>query len=118
MQTSNKALSPEDEERLLDQLYTMLAEFSTPQDMQRFLLSFMTPTERLVFAKRLEIAWMLDQGKSYGDIAKTLNVSSATISAVADNKQSDGMQLMLKKLKLESWADKTLRKLPFWSRRG
>lgn len=115
MQTSKK-LSTVAEDRLLEQFYNVLAEFSHPAEVEKFLFSFLSPTERLVFAKRLEIAWLLHQGHSYDEIAKTLNVSSATISSVADTKDSYGMQQAFKLIKLDHQATTALKKLQFWKR--
>lgn len=114
MQVSNQNLTPAEEEKLLEQLYTLLADLHTPQDIQAFLTNFMTNTERLVFAKRLAIAWLLEQGKSYDEINKTLKVSSATISSVADIRQTHGMQLAYRRLHLDQWAKALLKKLIFW----
>lgn len=115
MQTSKK-LSTVAEERLLDQFHNVLAEFSHPAEVQHFLYSFLSPTERIVFAKRLEIAWQLHQGKSYDEIAKQLNVSSATISSVADAKNSFGMKQAFKLIELDQKANSTLKKIQFWKR--
>jgi len=117
MQTS-KNLSTVEEEHLLDQFYTILADLSEPESIQTFLLSFMTPTERIVFAKRLHIALLLHQGKSYDEISKNLKVSSATISAIAENKNTPGMKQALKLLDSDQKANKTLERIIFWKRRS
>ena len=115
MQTSKKP-SIVAEDRLLEQFYNVLAEFSHPAEIENFLYSFLSPTERIVFAKRLEIAWQLHQGKSYEEIAKKLNVSSATISSVADAKDSSGMKQAFKLIELDQKAGTTLKKLQFWKK--
>lgn len=76
----------------------------------------MTPTERIVFAKRLEIALLLHRGKSYDEISKKLNVSSATISSISENRDTDGVKLALQRLNLEAWAEKTVNRLLFWNK--
>lgn len=118
MQVSNKSLKPATEELVLDQLYSLLADLKRPQDIQSFLSSLMTPTERLVFAKRLQIAWLLKQGLSYEDISKTLNVSSATISSVAESKNTQGMSLAYKRLHLDKVAGKVVDKVWFWNKKS
>ena len=114
MQVSTKNLTPADEDQLFEQFYTLLADLSSPQEIELFFTSFMTPTERLVFAKRLAIAWLLEQGKSYDEINAQLRVSSATISSVAEIRQSQGMQLAFRRLQLDRWAQNLLKRLKFW----
>jgi len=77
----------------------------------------LSPTERIVFAKRLQIAWLLHQGKSYDVIAKQLNVSSATISSVGANKDAEGMLQAFKALELDRKVEGTLNTWAFWQRK-
>lgn len=118
MQVSAKTLKSDVEEHVLDQFYSLLADLKHPGDIQSFLSSLMTPTERLVFAKRLQIAWLLRQGMSYDDISQKLKVSSATISSVAENKNSQGMSLAYKRLHLDEAAEKVVSKLRFWNQKS
>lgn len=117
MQVSTKTLTPDAEEHVLDQFYSLLADLKSPQDIQSFLASLMTPTERLVFAKRLQIAWLLKQGMSYDEISQKLNVSSATISSVANQKHTHGMTLAYKKLQIDATAEKIVEKVWFWQKK-
>lgn len=114
MQTSAKSLTSTDEAVILRQFYRLLADLRHPGEVKQFLTSFMTQTERLVFAKRLAIAWLLEQGQSYEEIGKALNVSSATISSVAEIRQQPEMKIAYEKLFLASWATAALKKLQFW----
>ncbi|HYD35385.1 MAG TPA: Trp family transcriptional regulator [Vitreimonas sp.] len=116
MQTSSHALPAKHHQQLLNRLYTLLADLKHPNDVQAFLADFLTDTERLVFAKRLGILWELQQGKSYEEIKKALQVSSATISSVAEVKGKKGWQLALEKMTADQWAERTLRKLPFFKK--
>lgn len=116
MQVSNQGLPREKEARLLEQLDAVLTDLHSRKETTAFLSSFLTPTERLVFAKRLAIAWLLEQGKSYGEISKQLKVSSATISSVAEMSQSEGMQLALKRMELGVWTDNIRQFFFFWKR--
>lgn len=117
MQVSTKTLKPATEEHVLDQFYSLLADLKKPQDIQSFLSSLMTPTERIVFAKRLQIAWLLKQGSSYDEISKKLNVSSATISSVAESKNSIGMNIAYERLHLDEVAGKVVDKIWFWGKK-
>lgn len=116
MQVSTQNLSQTDEDKLFEQLYTLFADLNSPQETRVFLESFMTPTERVVFAKRLAIAWLLEQGASYDEINKQLKVSSATISSVAEIRQMEGIQLAFKRMHLDRWAKNILNKILFWQK--
>jgi Trp operon repressor len=84
VQTSDKKLSNEKETDLYNQLVTLLSDIEHPKAMASLLAVFLTDTERSVLAKRLGIAWLLSQGKSYEEIQNELFVSSATISSMSD----------------------------------
>lgn len=116
MQTSAKNLTTAAETDILDQFYALLANLKRRKEVRDFVTSFMTPTERLVFAKRLAIAWLLEQGLSYEEIGHQLNVSSATISSVAEIRQKPAMKLAYEKLFLDTWLLTLRRKLQFWKR--
>jgi len=116
MKMSAKHLTAAHETAILEQLYTILADFHQASEVKDFLTSIMTPTERLVFAKRLAIAWQLEQDKSYEEIARHLNVSSSTISSVADMKSNSGLRMALEKLLFDLWFTNLCKKLRFWKR--
>lgn len=52
------------------------------KDFQIIVEDLFTPTERIMFAKRLSIAWLLMQGYEYREISKVLKVSAPTISDI------------------------------------
>lgn len=52
------------------------------RDFQEIVEDLFTPTERIMFSKRLSIAMLLMQGYYYGEIAKVLRVSAPTITEV------------------------------------
>jgi uncharacterized protein YerC len=116
MQISAKNLTGTTEVDILNQLYRLLADLRSPQEVQAFISSFMTETERLVFAKRLAVAWLLEQGFSYEEIGKQLNVSSATISSAAVLRHKPEMKGAYRKLFLATWTRVMFRKLQFWHR--
>lgn len=99
MQISSKKLSNKQEKLIFSRLHFLLAEQKNPNEVAKFLENFLTPTEHLVFAKRLTISYLLEQGMSYAQIKKQLKVSSATISSVADSLEQPQIQQAIKKLK-------------------
>jgi len=112
MQTSSKKLNPKVKKQVLDQLSTLLSDLRSPDEATAWMNDFMTDTERLVFAKRLAVAQMLWEQKSYQEIKDRLKVSSATISSVSDTIDKKGLRLAQDKIKLEGWAE-TLLSNPF-----
>lgn len=105
MQLSSQSVSDTQTQQMFDQLHTLLADITKPEDMQIILAGLLTETEHTVFAKRLAIAQMLHQEKSYKDIRAALKVSSATISSVNDLTNKPGLKLALKYIKADQWAE-------------
>lgn len=111
MQTSSKKLSNKQQQEIIEQFVTLLSDLRHPDESRAFFESFLTKTEQSVFAKRLGIIWMLHQEKSYGEIKKKLNVSSATISSIAGQMEQQGIQLIIKKLRINDWAQRWTKKI-------
>lgn len=69
-----------------DQLWTefcaVLADMQDVDEVRRFLKDLFNRPERLMFARRLQVADLLEQGWTYRDIGEKLQVSSTTISRV------------------------------------
>ncbi len=114
MQTSAKKLSKNTQQKISQQFVTLLADLRKPEECQAFFENFLTPTEQEVFAKRLNIIWLLNQGHSYEEIRQELHVSSATISTVAKQMDQVGINLTVDKLEIDAWADKWAERLTGW----
>lgn len=99
------------EQQLNASLYQVFVDLSSRRESQLFCEGFFSKTELSIFAKRLAIGVLLDQGKSYEYIRKLLKVSSATISSIAEIMHTKGYKLALQKLKVESWAETWSNKL-------
>jgi len=70
-------------EKLLSKIYKLFYEvFSRYENQEDFLLimdDILSPTEKIMLAKRLAIIYLLIKKVDYRDIADTLKVSTATI---------------------------------------
>lgn len=77
---SRYRLSRRTEEKLLKTLHTVLAKISKQEEMEVFLGSFFSETERLMLAKRLGIVTLLDEGLPDSQIAETLHVTRITVA--------------------------------------
>lgn len=99
------------EEQIFDNLWESLSQLKNKKDIEIFLADLLTPTERIMAAKRLAIAVMLLKNMDYGKIKETIKVSNETISKVSTTvKHNQGYQLAINKIiKTEAgrkfWAD-------------
>jgi uncharacterized protein YerC len=105
MHISTKALSKEEQHLVEEQLALVITEIKKLPEAKNFLDAFLTATEKTVLSKRLAIALMLKQGRSYEEIGQKLKVSSATISTVAQMSEKKGLPLALEKIEEEQWAN-------------
>ena len=60
----------------------VLTHLHKTQDIHRFLKDLLNRQERMMFIRRLQIAKMLHEGKTYQEISRKLRTSSLTIGKV------------------------------------
>lgn len=77
---SRNKLDQKIEKQLTDTLDIVLTNLSKQDEVKGFLLSLLTPTERIMLAKRLTIIILLNEGFSESEIADTLHVTRVTVS--------------------------------------
>lgn len=114
MQTSNTKLLPEIEAKLKEDLAILLSDLKKPDLVLEFLSTFLTSTELNVLAKRLAILKRLHENHSYEQIQKELAVSSATISSVAQIKDTVVSTRVVDTLNVHDWAAHTAEKIRLW----
>lgn len=68
------------EQALIRNLELILSKISKEEDMTDFLTSLLTPTEKLMLAKRIAIIILLKEGISESHIASFLHVTRVTVS--------------------------------------
>lgn len=85
---------------LADQLFRGVLQLRTVEECYRFFEDVCTIGEVKALAQRFAVARMLDQGRTYEEIAATTGASSATISRVRRFLKygADGYALVLKRL--------------------
>jgi TrpR-related protein YerC/YecD len=66
----------------VDQLYEAILTLKTPEECHAFFEDICTVNEILSLSQRLEVAKMLDEKKTYLEIAEKTGASTATISRV------------------------------------
>jgi len=86
---------------LTDALFRAVLQLRTPEECYRFFEDLCTIGEVKALAQRFAVARMLDQGKTYQEIAARTGASSATISRVRRflTYGADGYALVLERLR-------------------
>lgn len=75
-------LSKQIERQIFENFWEAISQIRDKKDIQSFLNDLLTPTERVMLAKRLAIAAMLLKGQDYATIRHFLKVSNETIAKV------------------------------------
>lgn len=98
---SKHKLEPKREKQLLQSLEIVLSNISRKPEMNTFLYSLFSYTERLMLAKRLGIVLLLKEGFSETEIASALNVTRQTVYRIKQSSEfkNNGYELALKALK-------------------
>lgn len=106
-QVSKRVMSGKVQERIFKIFWQSLASCRDTESVSKFLEDLLTPTEKIMLAKRVSIALMLLKGYDYRSICSTLKVSSSTIWSVnlwLKTKGSGYKVALGKILKNEEWS--------------
>jgi TrpR-related protein YerC/YecD len=87
-------------DELLDRLFDAVLQLKTRDECYQFFEDICTVAELKSLAQRLEVAKMLQENRTYGEIAGRTGASTATISRVKRclNYGADGYKLVLERL--------------------
>ena len=98
-QISRKYLPKNTQQKLFDLFFKALANIKNSSDIEKFLFSLLSPTEKTMLAKRLGIALLLARGYNYQTIKDVLKVSQETIARVNGvlSYRSEGYEMVIKK---------------------
>jgi uncharacterized protein YerC len=102
-QVSKVKLNKKVEKELLHNFNLVLANIKQEKEMDYFLNSLLTKTERIMLAKRLAIVILLKEGVFQSRIAGVLGVTQATVSRmdIFLDARGAGYEVALKKLERE-----------------
>lgn len=78
----HKKISYDDQDRLFEELCKVLLIIKKPEGMKNFLKDLLGRGERVMLVRRFKIAKMLENNKSYAEIAKAMGTSSGTIAKI------------------------------------
>ena len=98
-QVSKRILPKNIAERLFANFWNLLADIKKPNHIKIFLDDFLSPTEKIMLAKRMAIAILLYKGYDHRSISSILKVSTTTVSHIASYLllKTPGYQLLVKK---------------------
>ena len=82
-QVSKYPISKEVYKYIFDVFLKTVAELRTKREVQQFFDEFLSPTERIMFTKRLAIGILLAKKYNYREISKLLRVSLTTIGGIS-----------------------------------
>ena len=72
-------VNPKEKFQAVDSLFDVISKLKTKQEIVDFFLGLFTSSESLMMARRIQIARMLLEDKSYEEIQKKLKVGSHTV---------------------------------------
>lgn len=82
-QVSKYPISDRIYQRILEIFLKSLVKIETKDEAQQFIKDFLSPVEQIMLAKRLAIAFLLEQNYEFREISKILRVSLTTIARVS-----------------------------------
>ncbi len=99
-QVSRRFIKKDLEQKINSLLHEAVSSVQSSTESAQFLDDLLTPTEKIVLAKRLAIAYLLLKGYPYAAIESTLKVSNSTVSFVALmlKYKSEGLRKVINKL--------------------
>ena len=68
---------------IIGDFYDIVTSLKSKKEVIGFFMGLLTSSEALMFARRIQIARMLLDGKNYDDVTKELKVGVATVANVA-----------------------------------
>lgn len=75
-------IDKKEKEKVVDELFEVISELRSKKEVFNFLVGLLTDSETLMIGRRIQIAKMLLDGKSYNQIARKLKVSHMTTGKV------------------------------------
>jgi len=116
-QVSKYPISKKVADRIFEVFLKTLVEIKSNKEADEFISDLLTPTEKIMLAKRLAIAFLLEKNYDYRTIQKIIRVSAPTITSVNNARKygSEGYKKLVEKIikeeKLISFFDETVEKL-------
>lgn len=97
-QVSKYLMDKETYERMFAVFWQTIGGLKGKKEAEEFFTDLLTPTEKVMLAKRLMIALFLTKGYEYREISRTLKVSFSTIALVNNWLKTEASQTFKEKL--------------------
>lgn len=99
-QVSKYPLSKNIADRIFEIFLTTFVRIKNKEESDQFISDLLTPTEKIMLAKRLAIAFLLEKGHDYRTIQRIIKVSSGTITSVNISRHhgSEGYKRVIEKI--------------------
>jgi len=94
-QVSRWKLRPEVWNQIFDILLEAIAKTGSKEKANTLIGFLLTPTEKIVLAKRIVAALLLEKGASYQDIFQVVNLSTATVSKIKNRLEENNQHKTL-----------------------
>lgn len=99
-------------DEIFDTFLQVIANLNTKDRVLEFFDEFLTPTEKIMFSKRLAIGLLIAEGCDYKEIKNLLKISSGTISIFSSfYKYGEGYKGVIDKIKTDKEVSEFLRKI-------
>lgn len=109
-QVSKYPIQKEIYNEIFDTFLQTIASLNTKQEVLEFFNEFLTPTEKIMFSKRLAAGLLIAQGYDYREISRLLKTSSATISTFSSfYKYGEGYKKVIDRIKTDKQIAELLR---------
>src|SRR3989344_2165753 len=107
---SQNPLSSEMRQEITSAFIRTLTKIDDDHLLKRFLDDLLTPTEKLMLAKRLMVAVLLQRGYSYGAVCRVLKMSKTTVHLIQRDlvKSGDGYRKVFDRFFKESKGQRIL----------
>ena len=99
---SRKPLRQEISNKILDNFHMMIVGLKSKKDTEDIFNDFLSKAEKIVFAKRLAIAIMLESGMDYRTISQEIKVSTGTVREVSNKLDKPRFRAFIRKLTRQS----------------
>jgi len=101
---SRKKLDKKTQDKILKIFQLILAKLKKDKEVNDFVFLLLTPTERVMLAKRLATIILINEGLSDYQISKMLNISNTTVNKfrlLLETKKAEGLKPVIFILKRE-----------------
>src|SRR3990167_1145940 len=99
-QVSKYPVSKQISDRIFEIFLNALVNIKNKDDADQFISDLLTPTEKIMLAKRLAIAFLLEKNYDYRTIQKIIRVSASTIKSVNTSRKfgSNGYRNLIERI--------------------